>query len=356
MAATNQHDYQRVLAFLDRLYAITGQEDLPAWLVREIPKLVACHHCSWNDFAVTVPRSTVVEFPKIDRFSERTAMFSEHFLEHPGITHYLATGDLEPYVISDHMEETGFHRTALYNELFVKMNYRDQLGVMLAPPAGRVSGFALARERRGFSERDREIVRLIRPHVRNAQRNIDALARAGRRASQFEPGGDVALLHLDEKGRILRGVRRARPILDRFFPDRIHKGTGGMPGDLASWLHRGARIAFRMQKGRHVLLARFFPATKASGLEGRVLIESRSSTTSMYALRAKGLTDREIEVLGQLERGLSNDEIAVALVISPLTVKKHLENLYSKLRVGNRTAAVFWMRRELASLNDEQFD
>lgn len=355
MAAVSQRDYEQVLAFLAGLYALTDEKEFPEWIVREVPRLVACHHCSWNDFTVTVPRSTVVEFPKIGGFEERMNFFSAHFLEHPGITHYLATGDLEPYVLSDHFKDSGFRGTALYNELYARMKFEDQMGVMLAPPAGRVSGFSVARDRCGFSERDREVVRMVRPHIANAQRNIDALARVRRQGDEAGVvGGDVALLHVDARGRILRGVRRSRPILDRFFPDRIHKGAGGMPKDLAAWLRRGARTQFRLQKGRHILLARFFPASEGIGLEGRVLIESRSSDKAMMALQARGLTNREIQVLAHLEKGLSNDEIAVSMVISPLTVKKHLENLYSKLRVGNRTAAVFWMRRELASLNDDR--
>ncbi|HEU0160920.1 MAG TPA: helix-turn-helix transcriptional regulator, partial [Rhizomicrobium sp.] len=51
------------------------------------------------------------------------------------------------------------------------------------------------------------------------------------------------------------------------------------------------------------------------------------------------LTDREAEVLGWLSKGKSNRDIAVILDCSPRTVNKHLEQIYSKLQVENRTAA-----------------
>ena len=52
------------------------------------------------------------------------------------------------------------------------------------------------------------------------------------------------------------------------------------------------------------------------------------------------LTDRELEVLALLARRMSSKEIAQALIISPLTVKRHTSNIYSKLQVGGRREAV----------------
>ncbi|MFT5824404.1 MAG: DNA-binding NarL/FixJ family response regulator [Crocinitomix sp.] len=52
------------------------------------------------------------------------------------------------------------------------------------------------------------------------------------------------------------------------------------------------------------------------------------------------LTDREITVLKQLCKGLNYNEIAANLIISPNTVRRHIENIYKKLEVHNKAEAV----------------
>ncbi|UOQ54840.1 helix-turn-helix transcriptional regulator [Hymenobacter cellulosivorans] len=52
------------------------------------------------------------------------------------------------------------------------------------------------------------------------------------------------------------------------------------------------------------------------------------------------LTPREAELLGYLRQGLSDKEISRCLSISPRTVQNHLQNIYVKLEVDNRTAAL----------------
>lgn len=52
------------------------------------------------------------------------------------------------------------------------------------------------------------------------------------------------------------------------------------------------------------------------------------------------LTNREIEVLEQLSKGLSYNIIADNLFLSPGTVRKHIENIYIKLQVHNKLEAI----------------
>jgi DNA-binding CsgD family transcriptional regulator len=59
------------------------------------------------------------------------------------------------------------------------------------------------------------------------------------------------------------------------------------------------------------------------------------------------LSVRENEVLDLVAKGASNAEIAERLWISPATVKKHLENVYAKLAVRSRTAALAQTGRSL---------
>jgi two-component system, NarL family, response regulator LiaR len=53
-----------------------------------------------------------------------------------------------------------------------------------------------------------------------------------------------------------------------------------------------------------------------------------------------GLSKRELEVLGKMSQGLSNQEIADNLFVSLNTVKTHTSNLFLKLDVKRRTQAI----------------
>lgn len=83
--------------------------------------------------------------------------------------------------------------------------------------------------------------------------------------------------------------------------------------------------------GAHVRTARTLARTRRLAEVARQSLPGAAGT---------GLTPREAEVLGWIGLGKSNRDIAEILGMSPRTVNKHLEHIYEKLGVENRTAAV----------------
>jgi LuxR family maltose regulon positive regulatory protein len=100
-------------------------------------------------------------------------------------------------------------------------------------------------------------------------------------------------------------------------------------------------------------LAKLIFQASAHGLDGgftaRLLpafdVSSGAPSHPAQAL-IEPLTEREIEVLGLIESGCANQEIAAKLFISVPTVKRHISNIYAKLGAKNRTQAVS-LAREL---------
>lgn len=70
----------------------------------------------------------------------------------------------------------------------------------------------------------------------------------------------------------------------------------------------------------------------------RLARDSSSASPAEFS-QELGLTSREGEVLSWLSKGKTNRDIAQILGLSPRTVDKHLEQIYAKLGVENRTAA-----------------
>ena len=58
------------------------------------------------------------------------------------------------------------------------------------------------------------------------------------------------------------------------------------------------------------------------------------------------LTEREVQVLALVARGLSNKEIADQLFIGERTVRTHISNILGKLHLANRTQAALYAQRE----------
>lgn len=65
--------------------------------------------------------------------------------------------------------------------------------------------------------------------------------------------------------------------------------------------------------------------------------------------RPRGLTRREVEVLGHLAEGCTNRDIAARMFLSVKTVERHLLNAYTKAGLRNRSeATAFVLRHGLA--------
>jgi DNA-binding CsgD family transcriptional regulator len=80
-------------------------------------------------------------------------------------------------------------------------------------------------------------------------------------------------------------------------------------------------------------------ATNAFEQLGALPDLARVEAITVTSEETHGLTPRELEVLRLVAAGNTNREIAAALVVSEHTVARHVQNIFTKLRVSSRTAA-----------------
>ena len=123
-----------------------------------------------------------------------------------------------------------------------------------------------------------------------------------------------------------RRIELASEAADRILRDDLEIPLARLPERIADW-HASACGTLVIASDGSTLLVETTRDGSAPLLSDRPSSEDR-------------LTAREREVMRCVEDGLSNAEIAHELWIQPTTVRKHLENIFAKLGVRSRTAAL----------------
>mgnify|MGYP000201808253 CR=1 FL=1 len=85
-----------------------------------------------------------------------------------------------------------------------------------------------------------------------------------------------------------------------------------------------------------IAAGRFYLCSKVS----KYIVQGFLGKTSARKRDSTGLTPKEKEVLALVAQGASNQEIADKLFVRDVTVKTHLNSIFKKLKVTNRTQAV----------------
>ncbi|MAD45251.1 MAG: DNA-binding response regulator [Oceanospirillaceae bacterium] len=181
-----------------------------------------------------------------------------------------------------------------------------------------------------------ELMARVQVHLDNARK---ALSIRGALNEMGQPAF-ACTLH----GEILWATPRATEVLASMETDlpalRTAMCGADNNGDAMVWLSRNPEknSKCRLTLGSHALSLRMLGQPYPG--EFLLSIIGEDDLFKTRELRNEfGLTEREAEVLLWLARGKSNQEIAQILSMSPRTVNKHLEPVFRKLEVENRTSA-----------------
>jgi DNA-binding response OmpR family regulator len=181
-----------------------------------------------------------------------------------------------------------------------------------------------------------EMLARIRVHLANAR-----LTQSARAA--LDVSGRF-LLAVSGQGKLMWATPQAQKLLSSVLAADSDDGLL-LPPAMQQWLGQVQKV----KAGSKTSAMASFPNDEQLRLQymGKLgpnefllrLARDSSTETPAEFSSALGLTSREGEVLSWLSKGKTNRDIAQILGLSPRTVDKHLEQIYSKLGVENRTAA-----------------
>jgi DNA-binding CsgD family transcriptional regulator len=244
---------------------------------------------------------------------------------HPVCSYRERTGDYTTaHTVSEFASQRAFRRTAIWDEVYRYEGVNYWLDIGLPPQDGVTRVFIFVHDRRDFGDRERLLLQLLEPHLeRRAQgvatREAAVNALAAVTGECNEPH-DIVLA--TTRGTIEFGSPRSRDLLRRYLgvvngavPEPVLSGTTVVPGAAGRLTIRTART------GDLVVL---------------LLAEEDA--------RTERLTPRQREVLAGVAAGLTDAEIAERLGVTRATVGKHLEAIYERLDVHNRTSAAALLR------------
>ena len=314
MPALARGDAERLLRFVGEAESLGGDDPITGDLLVELGRLVQADWIVYIEHDC-VPRHLL----EVDRTGDSCGwdgecvedFFDVELYESP-IGQRRLQGDFGALMVSDFLTQRELHRTRFYEIAIRRFGIEHYLEVDIPSPPSHWKSFEFGRAEGAFSERDRLVLDLLQPHLGRLWR----AARTRRELAAALTGLDHAEAR-ESRGVILLGARDeveyasepARRLLREFAPDAT----------LVDWLESGSR-----RLG-----------------ERRLIIERVGDALLLEETRPEvDLTAREREVLTLVARGKTNAEIARLLWLAPSTVAKHLENVYAKLNVKTRTAAV----------------
>lgn len=350
MERLTQKDIKALLDFLRQNYSRLNLNDFQRQILLDLPNLVASDSTTYNELK---PRKQLVvkalwETSPVE--PQKMREFGKLMSENPLIVHHAKNPRCQCVLkISDFLSLDQFQRLALYNEFYRPLGVERQMAVTLPSLPSIVIGIALNRGSPDFSERDRLILSLLRPHLIQAYRNAQAVSQMQEELSLLRQATeklDRGVILLTPDGRVRLATDRAVKLVAEYFGRRPLRANR-LPENFQRWVrHQEAQLAAKDDvppprkplvlghEGTHLVVRH-----QCDPAQCLLLFEEQLTSIQPASLEPLSLSPREAEVLVWVAYGKTNAEIGKILGTSSQTVKKHLDHIYEKLGVENRTAA-----------------
>lgn len=262
-----------------------------------------------------------------------------HAARHPLLASHAARR-LPALRLSDVVRRRHLVRSDLYRELLHLSGVEYEIAIAIRTSHGDTVVGALGRTEHDFSERDRDVLDLVRPDLEDAMRAAEARERLVRALAADPPAGTAVVL-LDRYGEIELASPDALRWLAEHFGGVEHPAW--LPQPVSEWLALPPRPPLVSERHGRRLTVRLLP-----GDPHALLLEEEIGSFRKDALDRLGLTQRETEVLRAATVIDNEAEIAWELFLSLQAVRERLTRLEAKLGVRTAAEAVAAARRESA--------
>lgn len=164
-------------AALDKAsFAKLGVERLPALVASEFTTLSICHLASGKREVFGLPAGALS--------AQDRAAFDRHFHEHPLVRFHAYQGGKVPQRISDSVPFEQFRRTALYNDYYRRIRIDHAMALPIYVRDGLLVSFVLNRTRRDFTDRERALLEVLRPHLAKIYQRINTVGQLTARETE----------------------------------------------------------------------------------------------------------------------------------------------------------------------------
>lgn len=193
VAVLSLKEIEKVNLVIADIYAISEPEVFFREILVIIRKILSSELASYNEYdAVRRIKKVVNSSMDHDRvFRKHEAAIRKYLPTHPGFT---VSSLNQCTILSDIIKQDAFKKTELYNEYYRHLNVESQMFTEFPSPHGMRSLMILSRNARNFTERERFMLGLIKPHIIGAYRNALELHRYREKVALFERGGDFPAL------------------------------------------------------------------------------------------------------------------------------------------------------------------
>lgn len=344
MKYLNHHDWQTLISAIETLHSDFDPQTLTQRTLAAASNIIAAaDSVAFTGFSWSGVNADLV-WANVEAYSpEEIEILAAHIHENPLFEEYIIKHSAETLKITDLISPDKFERTAVYNEFYKNFGISNQLVTPMRISDEMFISCSINSKHRDFSERDKEVLTLIAPHLASAIRNAFAYQRLSA-ALDTEACGIVAL---SSQSKAVFISEFARLVFAKYFAGEKF-AADDLPETLSDWIKKinlsvrsnefnasPSPLKISNQNGELTVRLAF---NKQTGERTLMLEEKRFAAPEAFL--SFGLTKRESEILFWITQGKSDEIIARLCGISPRTVHKHVQNIYVKLGVETRTAAM----------------